>query len=216
MTQSKEITVELYTSTLAPGMILKGDCFDDNGTKLIDSSKPVSSEEIYKIKVSGIKKIYYKTSKIFMKNKVTDSIITDQSIGKAMSVLQDIENQLVNNKLNVPSRELRSVVDIFIREIKENNNAYLNLIEVSDLDEYTYSHSINVSTMSIMMGIALNLDNQKVHDLGISGLLMDIGKSMIPKDILYKTGALTPDELKLIRNHPVYGYNLLKNDKDMK
>ena len=48
MPATKEIIIELYTNTLSPGMILKGDCFDENGIKVGDTSKPVIAEEIEK------------------------------------------------------------------------------------------------------------------------------------------------------------------------
>jgi HD-GYP domain-containing protein (c-di-GMP phosphodiesterase class II) len=193
-------------------MILKGDCFDGDGNRLIDASKPITKEEIDHIKSLAIPVIYYRTSKLFMKNEVSQTIISDQSIGKALSVLQDIEHKVKNNHNIASTKDLHSVVEDFIREIKENSDAYLNLLDVFDLDEYTYSHAINVSTMSIMLGMALKLEAQKLFRIGIAGLLLDIGKSMIPKEVLFKKEPLTHDEMQMIRNHPVYGYNLLKGE----
>ena len=210
--QNKEITIELYTNTLAPGIILKGDCFDSNGVKYIDSSKPVTFEEVEKIKKAGIKKLFYKTAKLSIKFDTEPVIISNSSVGKAYSIMQDIQNGLLKNKFSVPSSELDNVVENFINDINDNKNAYLNLLDVSDIDEYTYTHSINVSTISIMMGLVMSLDYRSVVNLGISGLLIDIGKGMVPREILLKKDSLTSEELKLIRNHPVYGYNLLKSE----
>lgn len=215
MPQKKEITVELYTNTLYPGMILKGDCYDGDGNRLIDASKPVTREELDKIRILAIPVIYYRTSKLFMKNEVSQTIISDQSIGKALTVLQDIEYKVKNNQNITSTKELNSVVEEFIREIKENSDAYLNLLDVFELDEYTYSHAINVSTMSIMLGMALKLDSQKLFRIGVSGLLLDIGKSMIPHDVLFKKEPLTSDEMQMVRNHPIYGYNLLKGEEGL-
>lgn len=215
MPKKKEITVEIYTNTLYPGMILKGDCYDGDGRPMIDASKPVTAEEIARIKSLGVKTIYYRTSKMFTKNDVSETIISDQSVGKAISVLKDIESQVFNHKSVSSNRELHEAVSNFIRDIKENPDAYLNLLDIFDLDEYTYSHAINVSTMSIMIGTALKFDEEKLYRVGLAGLLLDIGKSMIPKEVLFKKGPLTQDELQMIRNHPIYGYNLLKGESGL-
>ena len=61
----------------------------------------------------------------------------------------------------------------------------------------------------------MKLPDNEIHDIGVSGLLHDIGKTMIPNEILNKPGRLTDDEFNIMKKHSVYGYNMLKDRKDL-
>lgn len=216
MALQDNVTVELYTHTLYSGMKLKGDCFDSEGNRVIDASKPVTQEEIDAIIAKKIPKIFYTTTRMHFKNDVETAMISDQQINKTATILEDIYYKIKTSKTTEIHRKvLDEVVDGFFKEMQDNDTAFLNLIDVAELDDYTYSHSINVTMMSMFMAEKINMDREKIYELGVSSLLFDIGKSMVPKDLLHKTGSLSPEELKIIRQHPVYGYNLLKNQPGM-
>lgn len=61
----------------------------------------------------------------------------------------------------------------------------------------------------------MKLPDNEIHDIGVSGLLHDIGKTMIPNEILNKPGRLTDDEFNIMKKHSLYGYNMLKDRKDL-
>nr|WP_276553779.1 HD-GYP domain-containing protein [Shinella kummerowiae] len=77
-------------------------------------------------------------------------------------------------------------------------------------DEGTYVHSLAVSALMMKLAGLLDYDDDMVRDLGVAGLLHDVGKLMIPNAILNKTGSLEADERRVVRNHPEVGYRLLK------
>jgi putative nucleotidyltransferase with HDIG domain len=77
-----------------------------------------------------------------------------------------------------------------------------------EADEYTYTHSVNVSLLSMLIGKWLKLDYYSIKSLVSAGLLHDIGKGKISPDILNKPGALTDDEFEEIKKHPAYGYQI--------
>lgn len=82
-------------------------------------------------------------------------------------------------------------------------------------DEYTFKHSVDVATISMILAKQMKLPDNEIHDIGVSGLLHDIGKTMIPNEILNKPGRLTDDEFNIMKKHSVYGYNMLKDRKDL-
>ena len=83
-----------------------------------------------------------------------------------------------------------------------------NLRQVNDS---IYAHCINVSLISRMIGVWLKLPKADMDALTLAGLLHDIGKTSIPADLLNKKEKLTDDEFAIIRRHPQFGYELLKN-----
>jgi len=66
-----------------------------------------------------------------------------------------------------------------------------------------------------MIGRWLEMDEQTINKLGVAGMLHDIGKVHIPDEILHKPAALTAGEYEIIKNHSVYGYRLLQEQKDV-
>lgn len=87
------------------------------------------------------------------------------------------------------------------------------LLNIRHLDDSTYAHSLNVSIIANIVGKWLHLSERDLKVLTSCGLLHDIGKLLIPQDILQKPGKLTPEEFDLIKQHTTYGYALLKDKK---
>jgi len=76
-------------------------------------------------------------------------------------------------------------------------------------DSYLENHSNHVSDYCLKLGKALGLRGKVLQDLELAGMLHDIGKAYIPKDIINKTGKLNDQEWKIVRTHPRIGYNIL-------
>ena len=80
---------------------------------------------------------------------------------------------------------------------------------------YTYEHSLNVALYSLLIGMQLNLESDDLRNLIHGSILHDIGKTKIPNSILDKPSSLTQEEFNEIKKHPLYGYNMIKKDKDI-
>ncbi|MCK5735558.1 MAG: tetratricopeptide repeat protein [Spirochaetaceae bacterium] len=78
-------------------------------------------------------------------------------------------------------------------------------------DKETEGHSRRVTELSLSIGDRLGINSEQRKNLQYGALLHDIGKMGIPDEILNKQGPLTPEELLIMRNHPAYAYDLLKN-----
>ena len=204
--------VEIYTNFLYPGMILKGDGFDEHENKVIDKDIPIPRNVIVDLKNRGVIRIHYTRTKLKIKKNVSRSMVTDQHLEKAVSIIEDLQGLIKNEGTasRFPTAEIEGVVDSFISDIKQNSDAYLNLLDIYDLDDYTYTHSVNVSAISILLGLSLGMEGEKVKILGISGLLHDLGKTLISNKIIEKATPLSEEEWKILKNHSVYGYNILR------
>lgn len=85
------------------------------------------------------------------------------------------------------------------------------LHHMRQVNDSTYAHSLNVAIISRIIGKWLHFSNEELDTLTLAGLLHDIGKTKIPDEVLNKDGKLTDEEFQMIRNHPKYGYDILKS-----
>jgi HD-GYP domain-containing protein (c-di-GMP phosphodiesterase class II) len=92
------------------------------------------------------------------------------------------------------------------------NDLVFCLSKVRSINEYTYTHSLNVSLLCSLLGSWLNLSHTHIEQLSYCGILHDIGKSKVSPEILNKPGALTPEEFDEIKKHPVTAYKMLEQD----
>ena len=103
-------------------------------------------------------------------------------------------------------RVVERMVDITLRD----PSALLGLSMIKDYDNYTFSHCVNVGVLAMALGAALGHDAATVRDLGIAGLLHDIGKTMIPKSILNKPGKLSGSEFEEMKRHTELGSKIIR------
>ena len=125
------------------------------------------------------------------------------------TVKQSIE-QIVEQGADVDAEELLASVDKILRETKNGANIVNMIHYMKELDNETYIHSVNVALICNVFGRWLDLEQDEVDVLTLSGLLHDIGKSKIPNEILLTHEELSVGDLATMRNHPLYGYESLR------
>ena len=107
--------------------------------------------------------------------------------------------------------EISTLVDDISLSITRNPEAFLSLSRLKTKDNYTYLHSVAVCALMIALGKQMGLDQALLKDLGMAGLLHDIGKMMIPDEVLNKPGKLSDEEFNTVKNHPLRGWEILKD-----
>ena len=108
-----------------------------------------------------------------------------------------------------------NLVDDINQSISRNSDALLSLVRLKNANNYTYMHSIAVSGLMMALGKELGLDSDTIQEVGMAGLMHDIGKLYIPSKILNKAGRLTDEEFVIMKSHPFQGWELLKNTSDV-
>lgn len=103
------------------------------------------------------------------------------------------------------------VVGGFVTAFRNEANPFLALAPVREIDEYTFTHSVNVCILNLAQGMSLGFEGQLLHDVGVAGMLHDVGKQFIPGGILKHPGNLTENEWESMRQHPVRGAEYLLN-----
>jgi len=94
-------------------------------------------------------------------------------------------------------------------------HALFALSMIKDYDNYTFTHSVNVSVIALAVGRACGLSEEQLRILGLGGLLHDLGKLKVDLNIITKPGRLTRTEFEQIKKHPVDGAEILKQMADI-
>lgn len=134
------------------------------------------------------KKIHARTARVVV------SMFGEARMGKAIKVEQ-----------------VATLVEEINQSIARNSDALISLARLKNADNYTYLHSVAVCALMIALGRQLGLEGAVLHEVGMAGLLHDVGKMFIPGDVLNKPGRLTDEEFVIVKTHPQKGWELLKN-----
>lgn len=121
------------------------------------------------------------------------------------------QNQNIKEEVLKQSNKLKNYEDIKIEEISYSMTKLLDIH-----DSYTNGHSEKVALLSQRIAKRMCLSNENIKDAYWSGMVHDIGKLLIPIDILNKKKELTDEEYVLIKKHPVWGYDALSNSETLK
>lgn len=117
------------------------------------------------------------------------------------------ENIRNNKKFNMG--EINGIVRSLVHAFQQASSPDTAFAVLSSLDRYTFVHSTNVCVLNLAQAMAMGIEGRLLHDIGVAGMLHDIGKLFIPEEILAKPHALTPSEREMIKEHPVRGAHYL-------
>lgn len=109
----------------------------------------------------------------------------------------------------VPVEQAAGLADEINESILRNSDALLSLVRLKTADDYTYLHSVAVCALMLALAKQLKLDKSLAREIGVAGLLHDVGKMFVPAKILNKPGRLTDEEFTTIKDHPRLGWELL-------
>lgn len=101
-----------------------------------------------------------------------------------------------------------------LKAIDDNEAIAVDINALKTSDEYTFKHSVDVATMSMVIAKNQGLNQADIYHIGIAGLLHDMGKSKIPLEILNKPARLTDEEFAVMKQHSVLGYEILKEKNE--
>jgi putative nucleotidyltransferase with HDIG domain len=107
------------------------------------------------------------------------------------------------------------LVDSLAQAVAQNRTALLALTALKDYDNYTFTHMVNVSILTMGQARGLGIEGAALREFGLSGLMHDIGKVKTPNEILNKPGKLTDDEYEILKRHTVDGAEILKNTPEI-
>jgi HD-GYP domain-containing protein (c-di-GMP phosphodiesterase class II) len=145
----------------------------------------------------------------------------EKEISRAEKIYENAEGVVSNFMLTVEngggidSVLARNAVAECVESVLHSPDAMLWLSQIRNKDEFTAQHSLNVSILSIVLGRHINLSSEDLNRVGLCGMMHDVGKVLIPPEILHKSGPLDEEEIRTMKTHTRLGYNLLKSSDNM-
>lgn len=194
---------------LKEGMLLGRTIYNKKGEELLIAGVELNRAYIDLLLESEISFVMVDDGVPFQVQEAAD-VVSRQT--RTLAVKQ-IKNVLLEakeaGKLLVEPQALYSTVGEFIRQLLANRDVIFNLVDVRMMDEYLFSHSVNVCVLSVMTGITLGYDRSDLELLGIGALLHDLGKTKISDWIMNKSVSLNGDEWEEMKKHTEMGYELI-------
>jgi putative nucleotidyltransferase with HDIG domain len=111
--------------------------------------------------------------------------------------------------------QARNLVDNLAQTVAQNRTALVALTALKEYDNYTFTHMVNVSILTLAQARALGLEGVPLRELGLAALMHDIGKVRTPKEILNKPEKLTDEEFAIMKMHVVDGAEILRRTPEM-
>ena len=137
----------------------------------------------------------------------------DVSLGAEADTFRWLQ-QKVRDQGAVPLREAEAVVRSLSVAMHAERRMILPLLQLKEFDQYTTTHALNVAVLSLALAQAVGMAQRQIREVGVAGLLHDIGKIRIPIDILTKPGKLTVEERQLMNQHPADAARIIMESED--
>jgi len=194
------------------GMINAKSILGNNGEILLHSGVVLREPYIIKLTEMGYPGVY-------IQDDLSDDIIVSDLIDQhlrfeCIKAIKDVHAAINKEKIiNVKIVEiLGRLIDEVIDSILSSSELLVNIIDLKYYDDYTFSHSVSVTVLSLAIGAVTSMNRNTLFKLGMAALLHDIGKIFISKEILNKNGRLSETEYEAVKTHPYKGYQLLKEN----
>ncbi|MBT2288026.1 HD-GYP domain-containing protein [Paenibacillus albidus] len=188
------------------GKQLVSNLFNDKGVFVLPAMTLLSAEHIRLIRQH---KIVLEPHDVIQ---LDSAAFFQIAVDDCTAAMEGIFEQIKYNKTKrVPMIELRNEVIPFIHQVTEKGDFYGILSALQTKDDYTYRHNVAVGILSTLLGKWLKLKPEDLSMLTIAATLHDIGKIMVPAEILTKPGPLTDEEFQVMKKHTTYGYEMIRD-----
>lgn len=217
----------MRTRQLVPGMRIDQTVVDRMGRNLIVKGAELDDYIIDSLIKLGIMTVYIQDGEYDEDDpdKVLTPIAKKQverlrTADRSKVTLSDSVRKRVSEGIqyiynNADSSEIVSATNNIAGElmsvISQNNAVAIDINALKTSDEYTFKHSVDVATISMVLAKQQGLSRKDIYEIGVAGLLHDVGKTKIPNEILNKPGRLDDEEFAIMKQHSVYGYHMIKD-----
>lgn len=185
-----------------PGMCLAYNMYDSDGHTLICSGSVLSELYIKRLNEYGFDGVY-----------INDELSEDIAVEAVIS--PELRTEGLVNVRNSDVDGCKSVAKKIVEQILDKNALSLDMTDLRCFDGYTYAHSVNVAVIACVIGFGLKMNEESLEQLVMAGLLHDLGKLVIPTEILNKPARLTNEEYEIMKNHSRISYEIIKERWDI-
>ncbi len=203
------------------GKITSEDIFSRDGHLLIREGTIISYELVSKLKKHKIKyrDLLVDVAERYKEPDLIEEEQMDTSINAVKNVFEDVmDTTKVTTESAIPADNIelvKKVVDALMETLSSTGDLLYKVQEIMNVDDYTYRHSVNVTILTILTAKAMGYVEKEIKEIALGALIHDIGKTLIPNNLIKKTSKLTSEEVEIMKDHPQLGYDLVKNIDDL-
>ncbi len=223
------VSKKVKVSEVKPNCILARDVVTKTGVVILAKNTMINSVNFTKIEQNDVNYVYvwedsiddtlpsFNQKEIYTVEEQTRSVVDkpefkefDKTYDENLNATKEVLASVGNSK-SVNKSELFAITKGIMSKINCKSDIFTYLSYLKDVNDYTYTHSLNVSLLCNMFSKWLNLSEEETEDLTVAGFLHDIGKLKVDSKILNKEGKLTEEEFEEVKKHPRLGYEMLKD-----
>lgn len=196
------------------GMKIGRNIYDNKGLLLLKAGMVLNRYFIKRLEAMSIAAVYIETPELYTPEEYPENIISEQLHSEITLKIKHVF-QKCQTADNLDIGEISDLTKKLLDSILANNDILLQTTDIKLYDDYTFAHSVNVATLSVMLGILYGYNRKQLYELAMGALLHDIGKLKTPLAILNKPDRLTAEEFEQIKEHPLAGFNLLREKSNI-
>lgn len=189
--------------------ILGRNIYTNEGGILLRSGIKLTDTYIKNLKKIGVQYLYIEDSRL---NDI--DYVDEEFVRLKRNTLKNISKifKSVCTQNKADTSKSISIMNELIEYVMEKKDIGSTVLDIKTYDNDTYLHCINTGIFSVFLASNLNFNRNNLMEIGIGSILHDVGKLKIPHSIICKNGALTEDEYNEVKNHPIYGEELLREN----
>jgi len=209
--------------------LLAKNIYNAKGSVLLKKGAKLTPNLIDKIQKSGVFTVYINDG---YSDEIIDDVIKPELKMKTVEVIKDTFKNIekytqaaLDNTQAIEFKKRASLkgMEKYLKIIKDlsdgivddllySKQLLINMVDIKNINTYTYEHSLNVAMLSLVLGIELKMTRHDLLTLFIGAMLHDVGKAFIPQEIVNKTTELSEIEHEQVKEHAQLGYDYLKEN----
>ncbi len=203
----------IATQDLVPGMVIGREVLTPDGVVLLEKGTCLSEWQIANLRNWQIPHVHI-AGRTTLAGGPSASLSTAAFLGEYVRTVDAVRHAFEHIRLfrEVPVLAMEELAEERITFLAETVGILDYLYEIRIHSDHTFQHSLNVAIIAAILGRWRKYRGRDLKNLILSALLHDIGKLFVPLSVLDKPGALSPGEFALIKNHPLEGYRLVKDE----
>lgn len=213
------------------GTVIAKNIYDEKGRILLHSGMPLTESLINKLELNQVIGIHILDD--YSRGEIKDiispelrQVATKEIQAVFKSVRSDIEKSLAaigKNGINFQKKiqlkvdknyldKLDDVIENMLNELTHNRDAMVGLVDIKNMKSFVYQHSIQVTVLSLLIGVAMHMNQKMLKELAIGAMLHDIGLSFLHKDLLVYKESFTMEQKEVYHSHCRLGHDFIREN----
>ena len=206
----------ISTNVLQEGMVIGRTIWNEANRPLLQKGVVVKGHMIQRLQQLHVQYVYI-DDEISKNIEILQAVPMEvrknavDKITETFKMVKHKDSKEITYCLDQQSKFFYSIIDDLLDNIMKSEELITVLSDALIYDEYIYQHSMQVAIYSISIANEMKYSTEEVRQIGIGAMLHDVGKMLIPLEILKKPNRLTNEEYKIMKQHAKLGFDVLRN-----